>query len=128
MRKITIKTYVDGVLKTKNKAPKQLKPKNPELLSKDESFKDLKPNEAQELVKNLNETSIAKSHYAIPNVSQLRSFVNKGEAFDKEKRYLTSEKSPTGNPIGLRVFGTFPKFKEYPIDSTFEVRLINFII
>jgi hypothetical protein len=130
MRKIIVKTYIDGILQTKNKTPKppkQLKAKNPELLSQDESFKDLKPNEAKDLVQFLNETSIAKSHYAIPNSFQLRSFVNKGEAFDKEKRYLISEKSATGNPIGLRVFGTFPKFKEYPIDSTFEVRLINFL-
>ena len=70
MREIIVKTYVDGVLQTKNKIPKlpkQLKPKNPELLSQDECFKDLKPNEAKNLVQILNETSIAKSHYAIPN-------------------------------------------------------------
>lgn len=100
--------------------------KSPGVLTEpDCSFSELSATQAQDLVNFLSSTSTRVSQYVLPSVHQYRVALRNGATFDREKRYLTSERSPTGNPIGLRVFGTFPKFKEYDESTTFEVRLLD---
>lgn len=96
-----------------------------ELLKDHECFSNMSCNEAVDLVELLNNTATYNSTYVVPSSKQLREAVRSGESFDRNKRYLTSDRSATGHPIGLRVFGTFPKFKEYDVNTSFEVRLLN---
>lgn len=113
------------VIKVSTVTPKFNSKSPGQLLPPDCGYSDLTVRKATELVDFLQVTSTGVSQYVLPSVHQYRAAIRDGAVFDREKRYLTSERGPGGHPIGLRVFGTFPKFKEYDESTTFEVRLLD---